>query len=70
MPGHGAPLDGVRAAAILREDRAYVEALLEQGEADKLPLARRTSEQRKIHARNLARVGRAHDPGGADRGAA
>ena len=28
VPGHGAPLDGQRAAAILREDRAYVEALL------------------------------------------
>jgi glyoxylase-like metal-dependent hydrolase (beta-lactamase superfamily II) len=63
VPGHGAPLDGVRAAAILREDRAYLEALLEQGEAAKLPLARRTAEQRKIHARNVARVGRPRDPG-------
>jgi glyoxylase-like metal-dependent hydrolase (beta-lactamase superfamily II) len=56
VPGHGAPLDGVRAAAILREDRAYVEALLEHGEEAKLPLARRTGEQRKIHARNVAHV--------------
>ena len=63
VPGHGEPLDGVRAAAILREDRAYIEALLEQGEAAKLPLARRTAEQRKIHARNVARVGR-RDPSG------
>src|SRR5918992_2291441 len=38
VPGHGAPIDGARAAAILREDRAYVEALLERGKAAKLPL--------------------------------
>jgi glyoxylase-like metal-dependent hydrolase (beta-lactamase superfamily II) len=56
VPGHGAPLDGVRAAAILREDRTYVEALLEQGEDARLPLARRPGAQKKIHARNLGRV--------------
>jgi glyoxylase-like metal-dependent hydrolase (beta-lactamase superfamily II) len=55
VPGHGEPLDGTRATAILREDRAYLEALLEHGEAAKLPLARRTGEQRKVHAEN-ARV--------------
>ena len=46
-PGHGGPIDGVRAAAILREDRAYLEALPDAP----LPLARRTGAQRKIHAR-------------------
>lgn len=56
VPGHGAPIDGARAAAILREDRAYLEALLDQGEAAKLPLARRTGAQRRIHARNATRV--------------
>jgi glyoxylase-like metal-dependent hydrolase (beta-lactamase superfamily II) len=56
VPGHGAPIDGARAAAILHEDRAYLEALLEHGEATKLPLARRTAAQRRIHERNLARV--------------
>ena len=56
VPGHGTPLDGVRAAAILREDRSYVEALLDHREAAKLPLARRTAAQRKIHARNIERV--------------
>ena len=56
VPGHGAPIDGTRAAAILREDRAYLEALLEHGEAAKLPLARRTDEQRRIHERNAKRV--------------
>ena len=56
VPGHGAPIDGTRAAAILREDRAYLEALLETGGAAKLPLARRTNEQRRIHERNAKRV--------------
>jgi glyoxylase-like metal-dependent hydrolase (beta-lactamase superfamily II) len=56
VPGHGGPIDSVRAAAILREDRAYLEALLEHGEAAKLPLARRTGEQRRIHAENAARM--------------
>jgi glyoxylase-like metal-dependent hydrolase (beta-lactamase superfamily II) len=56
VPGHGAPIDGTRAAAILREDRAYVEALLEHGAEAKLPLARRTAAQRRIHERNVARA--------------
>jgi glyoxylase-like metal-dependent hydrolase (beta-lactamase superfamily II) len=56
VPGHGEPVDGARAAAILREDRAYVEALIERGEAAKLPLARRTGEQRRIHAENARKV--------------
>jgi glyoxylase-like metal-dependent hydrolase (beta-lactamase superfamily II) len=51
VPGHGAPIDSVRAAAILREDRAYLEGL-KHGEA-KLPLARRTAAQRRIHEGNL-----------------
>jgi glyoxylase-like metal-dependent hydrolase (beta-lactamase superfamily II) len=57
VPGHGSPIDGTRAAAILREDRAYLEALVENGTAAKLPLARRTGEQRRIHAANVERVG-------------
>jgi glyoxylase-like metal-dependent hydrolase (beta-lactamase superfamily II) len=57
VPGHGAPLDGTRAAAILREDRAYLEALLAHGAEAKLPLARRTGEQRKVHAENAQVVG-------------
>ena len=36
----------MRAAAILREDLAYLETL-------ELPLARRSAEQRRIHAENL-----------------
>ncbi len=49
VPGHGVPIDGTRAAAILREDRAYVEALPDA----KLPLARRTTAQRRIHESNV-----------------
>jgi glyoxylase-like metal-dependent hydrolase (beta-lactamase superfamily II) len=56
VPGHGAPIEGARAAAILREDRAYVEALLEHGAEAKLPLARRSGEQRRIHAENVRQV--------------
>ena len=52
VPGHGEPIDSERALAILREDRAYLEALPEA----KLPLARRTAAQKKIHAANLERL--------------
>jgi glyoxylase-like metal-dependent hydrolase (beta-lactamase superfamily II) len=57
VPGHGEPLDAQRAAAILHEDRAYVEALLERGADAPLPLARRTTTQRRIHGENLAHAG-------------
>ena len=56
VPGHGAPLDGERALAILREDRAYLEALQERGAEAPLPLARRTGAQKTIHAENAGRV--------------
>ena len=55
MPGHGAPIDPVRAAAILREDRAYLEGAAATSKP--LPLARRTGAQKKIHAENVERVG-------------
>ena len=56
VPGHGAPLDGTRAAAILREDRTYLEALRERGAEAPLPLARRSGEQKRIHGENVAAV--------------
>jgi glyoxylase-like metal-dependent hydrolase (beta-lactamase superfamily II) len=56
VPGHGAVIDGERALAILREDRAYLEALLESGAEAKLPLTRRTGAQKKIHAENVERA--------------
>ncbi len=52
VPGHGAVLDAVRAAAILREDVMYLKGLPDA----KLPLARRTGAQKKIHAENLERI--------------
>lgn len=56
VSGHGGPVDGSRALAIMREDVAYLQGLLE-GE-DVLPIARRDSAQLKIHAENLQRVTR------------
>ena len=56
VPGHGAVLDAERALALAREDRAYLEALVEVGADAKLPLTRRTGAQKKIHAENAERV--------------
>jgi len=56
VPGHGGPIDGTRAAAILREDRTYLEALRDRGADAALPLARRTGAQKRIHADNVAAV--------------
>jgi glyoxylase-like metal-dependent hydrolase (beta-lactamase superfamily II) len=56
VPGHGGVMDGERAAAILREDRAYLAALAESGADAPLPLARRNGAMRKIHAENAERV--------------
>jgi hydroxyacylglutathione hydrolase len=63
VPGHGAVLDSERALAIVREDRAYLEALLEHGADAKLPLTRRSGAQRKIHAENVERVAARPTPG-------
>ena len=52
VPGHGEPIDGARALAILREDLAYLRALPDA----ELPLARRGPTQRTIHAGNTSRV--------------
>ena len=56
VPGHGAVLDAERALAILREDRAYLQALVERGAGAELPLTRRNGAMRKIHAENAGRV--------------
>ncbi len=56
VPGHGAPLDGTRAAAILREDVTYLTALRDRGADAALPLARRSGAQKRIHAENVAAV--------------
>jgi glyoxylase-like metal-dependent hydrolase (beta-lactamase superfamily II) len=54
VPGHGTPLDGQRALAIMREDADYLRALPDPDAA--LPPARRTKAQRKIHAENVERT--------------
>ncbi|WCB96648.1 hypothetical protein DSM104299_05413 [Baekduia alba] len=57
VPGHGAPLDGQRALAILREDVKYLESLdAAKPDAAALPLARRDRIQKQIHAENLTRL--------------
>jgi glyoxylase-like metal-dependent hydrolase (beta-lactamase superfamily II) len=56
VPGHGTPIEPVRAAAVLREDRAYLEALRDRGADAELPLARRTGAQKQTHAANVARA--------------
>jgi glyoxylase-like metal-dependent hydrolase (beta-lactamase superfamily II) len=55
VPGHGRPVARARALELLAEDVAYLEALQEDGDAP-LPEGRRTGEQRRIHAENVARV--------------
>ena len=58
VPGHGEPLDSARAAAILREDLAYVEALAGEDPASApLPLARRDGGNRKLHEYNVSLLG-------------
>jgi glyoxylase-like metal-dependent hydrolase (beta-lactamase superfamily II) len=57
VPGHGEPLDAVRAAAILREDVAYLEALQREGVSAPLPLARRNGGNRKLHDYNVSLLG-------------
>jgi glyoxylase-like metal-dependent hydrolase (beta-lactamase superfamily II) len=50
VPGHGAPIDGARAAAILDEDVRYLTDW-------ELPLTRRTAVQRAVDAENRERAG-------------
>jgi glyoxylase-like metal-dependent hydrolase (beta-lactamase superfamily II) len=56
IAGHGGPIDAARAAAILREDLTYLDALESRGADAPLPLARRSGEQRRIHGENVARL--------------
>jgi glyoxylase-like metal-dependent hydrolase (beta-lactamase superfamily II) len=56
VPGHGSVIDSARAAAILRQDREYLTALLDRGADAPLPLARRTGAMKKIHGENVTRV--------------
>jgi hypothetical protein len=49
-------MDPGQAGAVLREDRAYLEALRDRGADAPLPLARRTGEQKRAHAANVKRL--------------
>ncbi len=54
VPGHGEPLDSARAAAVLREDIAYIEALKSVGIDAPLPPSRRTAGQKRLHEYNVS----------------
>ena len=56
VPGHGAVMDSQRALGVLREDRAYLQALLADGADAALPAGRRSGAMKKMHAENVARI--------------
>ena len=58
VSGHGGPIDGARALAIMREDVAYLQALGEGEEAGEraLPIARRDRRMLEMHRDNVTRV--------------
>jgi glyoxylase-like metal-dependent hydrolase (beta-lactamase superfamily II) len=52
VAGHGGAIDARRALSILDEDVAYLDGLPDS----KLPIARRSAEQKRIHGENLQRL--------------
>ena len=56
VPGHGGPISGERALAVLGEDRAYLDALMRDHDEVALPDGRRDAVQRRLHAENVSRV--------------
>jgi glyoxylase-like metal-dependent hydrolase (beta-lactamase superfamily II) len=57
VPGHGEPMGVEAALAVLAEDEAYLGGLAVGDRAVDLPRGRQTSAQRRIHERNVARMG-------------
>jgi glyoxylase-like metal-dependent hydrolase (beta-lactamase superfamily II) len=57
VPGHGPVTDGARALAVLEEDVVYLEALRGEG-ANALPASRDSRQNRRLHAENVAQLGR------------
>jgi glyoxylase-like metal-dependent hydrolase (beta-lactamase superfamily II) len=55
VPGHGGTIDRDRAARLLEQDAAYLEAL-RSGAGAELPAERRGPAQQRIHAENLTRM--------------
>ena len=62
IPGHGPVLDRDRAERTIAEDRDYLRALAERGEAAELPAGRRNRAQRAQHTRNVTRIGQRDQP--------
>jgi glyoxylase-like metal-dependent hydrolase (beta-lactamase superfamily II) len=56
VPGHGGPISGERAQAVLGEDRGYLEALMRDRDGAPLPAGRRDAVQRRLHAENVKQV--------------
>jgi glyoxylase-like metal-dependent hydrolase (beta-lactamase superfamily II) len=57
VPGHGAPISGERAGQVLREDAAYLHALLVHGDAAPLPRGSDWPAQQNAHAANVRSLG-------------
>ncbi len=57
VPGHGPALDAEQATAVLAEDLAYLQELVEKGIDASLPPGRRAKAQRATHEQNVARAG-------------
>jgi glyoxylase-like metal-dependent hydrolase (beta-lactamase superfamily II) len=53
VPGHGPVMAGDRALGVLEEDRAYLQALREQGAAAAPPSGRRGRSHRRTHIENV-----------------
>jgi glyoxylase-like metal-dependent hydrolase (beta-lactamase superfamily II) len=62
VPGHGAPMTGERALAVLEQDVAYLQAVAADPETARPPEGRRDRHQRRLHAENVARVSRSSKP--------
>lgn len=56
VPGHGPPHERDGALRLLAEDVEYLDALQSGDERPRLPSGRDSSNQRRIHAENLARL--------------
>jgi glyoxylase-like metal-dependent hydrolase (beta-lactamase superfamily II) len=56
VPGHGPVTDGPRALGVIEQDLVYLHALRDGRAAAELPPGRRSREQRRLHADNVARL--------------
>jgi glyoxylase-like metal-dependent hydrolase (beta-lactamase superfamily II) len=54
VPGHGMVMESARALTLLEEDVAYLGELGQRGADAELPVSRRSRQQRRIHAANVA----------------